>query len=319
MESWRQDRSKLFDAPERKSVFEDVKYWCSRLNAQDLDLVHRDPRCIALPVYKMILADWLTTLKYMVAQLGKIEWEFERPHWGEAKLIDTLLKKLSPWRRNVGYYQTMISEAIVRLYPPEIRAPLHALGASSLAADTDPTPAHFYMPRKDDTGISELWIDFRNVKRQIDEIQVRLKSIETMATNGINIEESRRAVKQNKNLARLTFLATIFIPLNFTSSFLSVSPDFTTAHTTIWLFFVIGIPITLLSLAVVDLTHPGKKGFLHTRYRKYRDLFKTKRQKDSEEDEGERREKTQKRPTFKRIRTTVPWLTQQRATGLDEL
>lgn len=310
MASWRQNPDKEVEAPKRLNLFEDVKYWCARLNTEELELVNRDPRCIALSAYKIIIADWLTTLKYMIAQLGKIEWEFERPHWGEKPSdIDTLLKKLSPWRRNVGYYQTMISEAIARLYPPEVRAPLHALGAAGIAAETDPTPAApFFMPGKDDKGITGLWVDFRNVKRQIDEIQIRLKSIETMATNGINIEESRRAVKQNKNLARLTFLATIFIPLNFTSSFLSISPDFASAHQSIWLFFVIGIPITIFSLIVVDLTHPQKKGFLHRQYRKQKHRFGSK--KESERVIHERRR--EQRPPLKKMLTTNPWFNSER-------
>lgn len=305
------------DAPDRKNVFDDVKYWCGRLKPADLELIDRDPRCIALPMYKLILAEWLTTLKYMVAQLGKIEWEFENPHWGETPSdIDTLLKKLSPWRRNVGYYQAMIGESIARLFPPDVRAPLHALNAnsmanaSSMAPEAVPTPpTHYYMPSQDDIGISALWVDFRNVKRQMDEIQVRLKSIETIATNSINIEESRRAVKQNKNLARLTFLATIFIPLNFTSSFLSVSPDFTKAHTTIWLFFAIGIPITLLSLAVVDLTHPHKNGFLQRRYKKYKAKFK-KEPKESIPDRPAE-DQQERKPTLKTI-MTIPWPSNQR-------
>ncbi|KAF2167750.1 hypothetical protein M409DRAFT_65858 [Zasmidium cellare ATCC 36951] len=301
MAQWKQDPEKEFEAPKRVKFFDDIKYWCGRLSPQDLDLVNHDPRCIALPVYKMILADWLTTLKYMIAQLGKIEWEFERPHWGEKPSdIDSLLKKLSPWRRNVGYYQTMIGEAIARLYPPEVRAPLHALGATSVPNGTDPAAAHFYIPDNHDNGVSALWVDFRNVKRQIDEIQVRLKSIETMATNGINIEESRRAVKQNKNLARLTFLATIFIPLNFTSSFLSISPDFASAHQSIWLFFAIGIPVTLLSLAV---------------YRKQKKRFGPKKESERAIDERRR----EQRPPLKKMLTTVPWLnnTERQDTRLD--
>lgn len=312
MAEWRKNPNQEFNAPTRESMFDDVKYWCGKLTKDDLDLIDSDPRNIALSVYKLILADWLTTLKYMIAQLGKIEWEFERPHWGEKPSdIDALLKKISPWRRNVGYYQTMISEAIARLYPPEVRAPLHALGASSVPTETDPTPAHFFLPKKDDRGISALWVDFRNVKRQMDEIQMRLKSIETMATNGINIEESRRAVKQNKNLARLTFLATIFIPLNFTSSFLSVSPDFAKAHQTIWLFFAIGIPITLLSLAVVDLTHPQKKGFLQGKYRKYIKPRFAKKESSQKSSNNNNNDGHEKKPTLVKKLTTVPWLSEK--------
>ena len=275
MSEWRQNPDKCFDAPEHKSLFKDTIYWCEKLTPDDLDLVDRDPRCMALSMIKLVIADWLTVLKYMTTMLGKMEWEFDKPHWAEdPQEIDDLLKKLSPWRRNVGYYETMISEAIARLFPPEVRAPLHASPGTDSPFDASP---HTSAISQNDTGVRSLWTDFQNVKRQMDEIQARIKSIERTATNSINIEESRRAVEEsrrsvkgNEYLSRLTLLATIFIPLNFTSSFLSISPDFLTAHQTIWLFFVIGIPMTCLALLVVDLSHPDDNGFCKRRLRRLR-------------------------------------------------
>lgn len=111
----------------------------------------------------------------------------------------------------------------------------------------------------------------------MNESQARIRTIENIAMNGINAEEARRAVKQNGNLTRLTGLATIFIPLNFTSSFLSISPDFSAAKMSFWLFFAIGIPLTLAALLIVDLSHPKGKGFLVKKCGQLREKFAKKK------------------------------------------
>ncbi|PPJ56794.1 hypothetical protein CBER1_05975 [Cercospora berteroae] len=252
MKQWNQGGKAAPDAPPRTSLFDDVVYWSCKLTPDDLQLVKEDPKYIALPMYKLVIADWLVVLKYMTTMFGLIEWSFAKPHWGSSPGdIDELLKKIAPWRRNVPYYQGMVDDTIARLFP-------------AIAVAYPTAPANLVVPAPDiSKGIYSLWSDFKNIKHQLDEHKRRIQSIQTMATNAINTEEARRAVKQNRNLARLSFLATFFIPLNFTSSFLSMSPDFPTAsnYTTIWLFFALGIPITILAFIIVDWTKPGKKGY----------------------------------------------------------
>jgi hypothetical protein len=252
------------EPPQHKTLFEDAVYWSSKMKTskEDLDLLRQEPKRIAIPVIRLVLADWRTVLKYMTTMLGKIEWEFENPHWGERPSeIDTSLKKIVPWKRNIHYYKAMVGEAIERLFPPEVRnrfVDVSSTSNSGLSSVSDPNAAS-----KSKTGLLPLLPDFRIVQNLMDASQQRIEVIQTSASNSINIEESRRAVKQNKNLARLTFLATIFIPLNFTSSFLSMSPNFAgfkNNYKTIWIFFAIGVPLTLLALLVVDLTHPEKNG-----------------------------------------------------------
>lgn len=247
-------------SPPRTSLFEDVIYWSCRMTAEDLQIVKAEPRYIALPMYKLVIADWLVVLKYMTSMFGLIEWSFAKPHWGEQPSdIDDLLKKLAPWRRNMPYYQQMAEKAIVRLFP-SVAAAHPTMSANRVVSAPDTT-----------SGINSLWTDFKHVKQQIDDHKNRIESIQTMATNAINTEEARHAVKQNRNLARLSFLATFFIPLNFTSSFLSMSPDFPTSqsYTTIWIFFVLGIPITVLAFIIVDWTKPNKRGITRRAWIKY--------------------------------------------------
>lgn len=304
------NRTEDLDAPGRTTLFEDIIYWGRKMTSDDLKLVLQDERCIAMSMYKMVLSDWLTVLKYMTTMLGILEWEFAKPHWGEKTSdIDSLLKRLAPWRRNAGYYEAMIGEAIACLFSHSVRPPLHSSHASGGV-----TEAHLqhlltgHHCSKSCTGIDSLWTDFQNVKLQMEEVKARIKRIEATATNAINIEESRRAVKQNKNLARLTFLATTFIPLNFTTSFLSMSPDFASAKQTIWLFFVLGVPLTFVAFIIVDLTHPEKDGYIHKYWRRkfHHEGPKPARPTSSTGDQREER-RTARTPSPAKRTTTIDW------------
>ncbi|KAJ0356971.1 hypothetical protein COL154_010620 [Colletotrichum chrysophilum] len=277
MKTWQQNETQPVDAPPQGTLYDDVVYWSQRMAAHELDLVRKDERNIALGMYRLVIVDWLRALKYVTTTLTKIEWEFEKPHWDDNfSNIDNILKKLSPWRRNIGYYQAMISEAIARLFPPEIHAPIRGMQPGGAIIEMDSRPPQ-PIAEEDNHGIRALWTDFRNVKQQMNESQARIRTIENIAMNGINAEEARRAVKQNGNLTRLTGLATIFIPLNFTSSFLSISPDFSAAKMSFWLFFAIGIPLTLAALLIVDLSHPKGKGFLVKKCGQLREKFAKKK------------------------------------------
>ncbi|KAK2773900.1 hypothetical protein CKAH01_13367 [Colletotrichum kahawae] len=307
MNTWQQNRTQPVDAPPQGTLYEDVVYWSQRMTAQELDLVRKDERNIALGMYRLIIVDWLRALKYVTTTLTKIEWEFEKPHWGDNfSNIDSILKKLSPWRRNIGYYQAMISEAIARLFPPEIHAPIREMqpgGAIIEMHNRPPQP----IAEEDNHGIRALWTDFRNVKQQMNESQARIRTIENIAMNSINAEEARRAVKQNGNLTRLTGLATIFIPLNFTSSFLSISPDFSAATMSFWLFFAIGIPLTLTALLIVDLSHPKRRGFLVKRWEQLRTKFARKKPDDDEPLLPTSNNTPPPRPTPSTRQPTIEW------------
>jgi hypothetical protein len=72
----------------------------------------------------------------------------------------------------------------------------------------------------------------------------------TLAMNKATIEESRKAIEQSGRLKKLTLLATLFIPLSFSSSLLGMNIDLLGQNAVkFWWFFVLCIPITLLAYA----------------------------------------------------------------------
>lgn len=69
----------------------------------------------------------------------------------------------------------------------------------------------------------------------------------TLAMNKATIEESRKAIEQSERLKKLTLLATLFIPLTFSSSLLGMNIDLLGQNAVkYWWFFVLCVPTTLV-------------------------------------------------------------------------
>lgn len=73
----------------------------------------------------------------------------------------------------------------------------------------------------------------------------------TLAMNKATIEESRKAIEQSERLKKLTLLATLFIPLTFSSSLLGMNIDLLGQNAVrFWWFFVLCVPVTLFAYIV---------------------------------------------------------------------
>ncbi|PMD42012.1 hypothetical protein L207DRAFT_580691 [Hyaloscypha variabilis F] len=101
-------------------------------------------------------------------------------------------------------------------------------------------------------AMTGLTIDYEElVKRTEDQIvgiQHRLSTLAAIRS----ITESEKSIKQSEKIGSLTTLATFFIPLSFVSSLLGMNVmEISSQKTSIWVFFVISIPLTLLAFIVL--------------------------------------------------------------------
>ncbi|CAG7964269.1 unnamed protein product [Penicillium salamii] len=91
-----------------------------------------------------------------------------------------------------------------------------------------------------------------------EQLHVRCVDLSKMCTRGITlamnkatIEESRKAIEQSERLKRLTLLATLFIPLTFSSSLLGMNIDLLGQNAVrFWWFFVLCIPATMFTCMI---------------------------------------------------------------------
>lgn len=64
------------------------------------------------------------------------------------------------------------------------------------------------------------------------------------------VAESREAIDQAKRMGKLTFLAFIFVPLSFTTSFFGMNvKELDAKKVSIWMWLVVSVPILGLALS----------------------------------------------------------------------
>lgn len=79
------------------------------------------------------------------------------------------------------------------------------------------------------------------------------KGMDVIMSNAI-LAESRRGMAQAQAVAKLTLIAFFFIPLSFTSSLFSMNfAGFEQGFGQIWLWFVVSIPVSLISISFLVL------------------------------------------------------------------
>ncbi|KAI0134663.1 hypothetical protein BJ170DRAFT_211033 [Xylariales sp. AK1849] len=209
------------------NLFDDLIFWVKNMSTQDVKDVTANPHAMTFRLTQIICSDWLILNRYIMARLGQIEWELERPDFRpDSNKIDASLAKLHTWRRRLPLYKTMVADTQHKLF--------HDL--------------------KNGDCVSRMKKDFEIVAHGIEELYERTERIATVATAVTSIEESRRAMDQNRALGRLTYLAVIFAPLSFISSFFSMSNDLSGLGQTFWIYFTVAIPVSIIAFLLVDPT-----------------------------------------------------------------
>lgn len=213
------------------------------------------------PALYTICAEWLVVCDYAKARLSQIERELEMPRLFRSKgdAIDTSLKRLHTWRRQIPVFKEMVKDTLEHALPTAARlAPL----PSATNFTTPISPVSTYSNRSVVTDVSvvlqddvsgsyeDITPDFLSLLTTIETLQARVDRLTDIVTSEINIEDSRRGLKENHNMARLTWLATIFIPFSFISSFYSMNEDIASMKNTYGWFFVTAVPFTLVVMAI---------------------------------------------------------------------
>jgi hypothetical protein len=218
--------------PDNASLFENVIHWTTKeYFASPNPKTSSDTQPI-IPIQAflhIVCAEWLTMISYLSTRLGQLEWEIAYPRdFSLEEAADSSLKKLHVWRRLIPLYHEMITETLsdrVFQFPPphcpDRTLPFHALKPS-----------------------------FQHVLGKFRDLQSRLDRLTTIATAAISIAETRQSFVENKNLSRLTWLATVFIPLTFITGLLSIQPDIPSIKGSLKYFFAIAIPLTVITLGI---------------------------------------------------------------------
>lgn len=225
--------------PLGSSFFDQAIRFQSRLSTDDLETARVFPLLLALPSIRIVVSEWLLITKYMTMTIGKMEWEFEKPFFGEKSSdADSLLSKQSPWFRNIPIYRTSMRHSAEAIFERTTDAGWELASSPSCPAT-----------------VRALHKDLLKAERQMEELQGRLERLRELCFTFGGSRRAEREARQNQNSTILTLLATIFLPLNFATSFLSMSDNFSFKSNTFWLFWAIGVGLLALVLGWVQRRH----------------------------------------------------------------
>ncbi|KAI1304367.1 hypothetical protein F5Y03DRAFT_177760 [Xylaria venustula] len=222
--------------PAQDKFFEDFIFW-----AQQKDLY---PSCNNSPVSQplvpiqvllhLVCSEWFTMSDYIKTRLNQLDWEIIKPEFFRLSKagVDNMLEKLHMWRRLVPLYREMVSETArhVDQFSYRIEAlaatldsrptkdPHHSTANSLSTANSIPNEAQRSL-------INDYDQDFKLIKEKLEEYQTRIDQLTSVVTAVISIDNSQRSLQDNRNIGRLTWLATFFIPLSLIAGILSMQSN----------------------------------------------------------------------------------------------
>jgi len=256
------NKQALVPAPTMSSLLDNILHWTVRMPQSAVAEIPRDPRVMAYRMLQIYCAEWLTVSRYIQARLGQIEWEIERPDFRHASQnsIGPSLAKLHTWRRRIPLYKGMVTQAHRLLFRTDLDLfPLSqamdtvaATSATMQGSGSDSQPSLSSSSSLSSTTMLDLRTDYTLLSTNITELLSRTERIAAVATAVTGIEETQRAAEHNLQLGRLTYLAVIFAPLSFVSSFFSMTDDLTSLGTTFWVYFCVAVPISLVVYLLVE-------------------------------------------------------------------
>ncbi|KAL8807135.1 MAG: hypothetical protein Q9200_004790 [Gallowayella weberi] len=212
----------------RNSAAEKAIYWLEQMTSEEIQSIAPDPRVLLQAPLCIVCSEWLTLLRYANTRLSQLEWEIEDPYLRNLQEdLSSTLDKVHSWRRRFPIWKTIISEALSKV--------IRRAGP----VETKENP------------LLILEKDFEIIQANLNDLHERAERIISVVTAMMSIQESKKALQQNRSLARLTYLAVTFVPLSFVSSFFAMSEDVTKLSKTFWIYFAVAIPVTLLALVVV--------------------------------------------------------------------
>jgi Mg2+ and Co2+ transporter CorA len=226
--------------PPRVSLFEDLAYWAKqqhKLPTDDTRISSDHTVLLAKPVLLLICAEWMIMREYIKTRLGQVEWELGYPDQfrKNPQVIDRSLKRLHTWRRLLPLYTEMVTDTLRSI---EFMT-YNARTASSTTTDTT-------------SEFEDIINDLTNTLSDLKELQTRSDRLTSVVVADISIQDSRHGIAESKNVARLAWLATVFIPLTFVSGLFSMQADITTLSSTFGWYFAAALPAVSITLAIVQ-------------------------------------------------------------------
>lgn len=251
----------------RHYFFEDFVYWAQQAEAFGAEPEEGGaaPQAVEhLPLQALLHlvgAEWLTLCEYIKTRLSQVELETVDPeHFAATRHVDVALGKLHLWRRLIPLYREMVAETIQHVFHLPCRAQTEYLlggggggrGGEEGRVSTSSPPPPSIRAYKEDFGL---------VLAYLEECQARVDRLTSVVTAVMAVEDTRRANNDARNMGRLTWLATFFIPFSVVAGIFGIqhAPDGDMLRR----YFEVTLPTIALTLAAGWAIHsPWVRAYL---------------------------------------------------------
>jgi len=211
-----------------------VQYLENRLKGDTklLTAVRNDSFLILGDVYRLVASCWMVVNEYINRELATIEdiLEKEDPEFHDLKFY---LKDLYVYRRRCARYDELIGKAKQQCTSHGQQA-WPKFCSSSLAVE----------------HAQDLETDFEYLQSRIQGTISRIEKNMSLLTALVTIGEGEQGQDENHGIARLSFVATIFLPFTTVGTIMGMQGTNAPGSSGFWVFWVVAV---LLTLGVVGL------------------------------------------------------------------
>jgi len=265
---------------EPKKFFDDFIYWAEQPEAfsstGSIPNTHHIPMQVLL---HLVCTEWRTMSDYIKTRLCQIDLEILKPEkFAASRQVDKALDKLNMWRRFIPLYREMVSETLEQVFRFPCNTERFATIDATLNGSTTPhcqgESAQSAVGSQDGTqslggrlsprsrpssshenaklgSIVAYRNDFLLILSYLEEYQKRIDRLTSVVTAAIQIEDSRRALGDARNIGRLTWLATFFIPFSLIATAFCMQPHVTDiSDKTVKYYFATALPLAVVTILI---------------------------------------------------------------------
>ena len=149
---------------------------------------------------------------------------------------------------------------ILHRFEHRLRENIHDIEHQSLSwprspavDDVDPTYTNPFQ-MESENSVKRILIDFKELLARTERLNMRCQNGISMCMSRASVAESQRAIAQAWQVGLLTWIAFLYIPLSFTTSFFGMNIEsFGSGTLTLGTWFAISVPLVAFSYAVAML------------------------------------------------------------------
>jgi hypothetical protein len=188
-------------------------------------------------IYRLVASNWIVINEYVNRELATIEYilEKEEPTFRD---LEVYLKDLYIFRRRVTRYHELITQA---------KEQCNTRGQQSWLRDENSKLAAEHA--------KDIESDFIYLQDKVLGTARRIEKNINLLTALVSIGEGKQALDENHGIARLSLLATVFLPFSTVATIFSIQGGYGPGQGTFWLFWAIAIPLTVFVLALSALSY----------------------------------------------------------------